>query len=65
MACLRAHLNNAPITEAVIDFRVHPNDALSIPQLSVAASNFEPSYVKQGPIFQVQATIAMSPERTF
>lgn len=59
MARLRAHLQNAPITEAVVDFRVRPRDGLSVSDFAAEASRFAPHYVKQGPIFHVQALIAV------
>jgi uncharacterized protein (TIGR04255 family) len=59
MARLRSHLNNAPITEAVVDFRVRPRDGLNVSDFSAAAERFAPGYTKQGPIFHVQAMIAV------
>ena len=59
MARLRTHLNNAPITEAVIDVRVRPRETLSVSDFSAAAERFVPGYSKQGPIFVVQAMIAV------
>jgi len=62
MARVRTHLPNAPITEAVIDFRVRPSNDFDVSEFATAAARFAPGYVKQGPIYQVQAMLAMNPD---
>lgn len=62
MARARPHLSNAPITEAVIDFRLRQRPAFDLAALQEMASRLEPEYVKKGPIVALEANLTLSPE---
>ena len=62
MAKLRTYLPHAPVTEAVIDFRVVARKDLAVAALEPLVERLAPDYVKKGPIFELQASFAVDPK---
>jgi len=62
MAKLRTYLPHAPVTEAVIDFRVVARKSLAVAALEPLVERLAPDYVKKGPIFELQASFAVDPK---
>jgi len=59
MAKLRTNLPHAPVTEAVIDFRVVAKNDLTVSDLEPLVERLAPGYVKKGPILELQASFAV------
>jgi uncharacterized protein (TIGR04255 family) len=62
MAKLRTHLPHAPVTEAVIDFRVVANKNLTVAAFEPLVERLAPDYLKKGPIFELMASFAVDPK---
>jgi uncharacterized protein (TIGR04255 family) len=62
MAKPRTYLPQAPVTEAVIDFRVLAQKGLTVAALEPLVERLAPDYVKKGPIFELQASFAVDPK---
>jgi uncharacterized protein (TIGR04255 family) len=62
MAKLRTHLPHAPVTEAVIDFRVVANKNLTVAAFERLVERLAPDYLKKGPIFELMASFAIDPK---
>lgn len=62
MAKSRTYLSHAPITEAVIDFRVVAQNSLTVAALEPLVERLAPGYVKKGPIFELLASFAVDPQ---
>jgi uncharacterized protein (TIGR04255 family) len=62
MATPKSHLTNAPITEAVIDFRVRPKADFKVASLDAIAKELEPTYAVKGPIFELAARFGIDPK---
>jgi uncharacterized protein (TIGR04255 family) len=60
MAQARAFLANAPIREAIIDFRVRERRGFDLHELDAIRTRLEPEYVKKGPIIELQTNLSMS-----
>lgn len=57
MAAPRAALTNAPITEAVVDFRVAPRDGLRVADFEPLVAMLAPDYTKKGPLIELHASV--------
>ncbi len=62
MAKSRTYLPHAPVTEAVIDFRVVAHKDLTVAALEPLVERLAPDYVKKGPIFELMASFAVDPK---
>jgi len=62
MATPRSHLTKAPVTEAVIDFRVKPKPDFEVGNLDAIAKKLAPAYVVKGPIFELAAKFGIDPK---
>jgi uncharacterized protein (TIGR04255 family) len=56
------HLANAPITEAVIDFKVKPKDGVAFEKVNAAFASADFGYYLKGPISEGTFAFGMGPE---
>jgi uncharacterized protein (TIGR04255 family) len=63
MARRREHLKNAPIVEAVIDFRVVPRDGVSSLDFRELRSQVGAMYADQNPMQSIEAKFGLGPGR--
>lgn len=62
MAKSRTHLPHAPVTEAVIDFRVVARKDLPGAAFEPLVERLAPDYVKKGPIVEILTSFAVDPK---
>jgi uncharacterized protein (TIGR04255 family) len=60
MAKARRHLSNAPIKEAVIEFRVQLEKEFRLERFDGLLKLLDPDYVKVGPIVEIEADLSVS-----
>lgn len=61
MAKVRKHLARAPISEALIDFRVKPGSAVDLKALQRIPELLKSTYEQKSPIFEWQTSLSVSP----
>ena len=61
MAKVRSHLAHAPITEALIDFRVVPSGGLELTRVRRLADDLNDIYEAQGQLLEMQAQLSIAP----
>ena len=63
MARRRAHLNHAPIVEALIDFKVVPHDGISVSDFRDLGSQVGDQYPDQSPLQSIEAKFGLESGR--